>query len=45
MADLETPELNELPLPKGRPRRYQIDDYTVQFTGTCPKCRKKHEKQ
>ena len=45
MADLETPELNELPLPKGKPLGFQIDDYTVQFTGICPECRKKHKQQ
>jgi Fur family peroxide stress response transcriptional regulator len=40
MADLETSELNELPLPKRKPQGFQIDDYTVQFTGTCAECRK-----
>lgn len=39
IADLETAELNELPLPKGKPQGFQIDDYTVQFTGTCADCR------
>ena len=43
MADLETPELNELPLPKGKPQGFQIDDYTVQFIGTCAECRRKHK--
>ena len=43
MADLEAPALNELPLPKGKPQGFQIDDYTVQFIGTCAECRKKHK--
>ncbi len=41
VADLDLPELNELPLPKGRPQGFQIDEYTVQFIGTCAECRKK----
>ena len=45
MADLETPELNELPLPKGKPQGFQIDDYTVQFIGTCPECQESQKEQ
>lgn len=45
MADLETPELNELPLPRGKPLGFQIDDYAVQFIGTCAECRKKRKEQ
>ncbi len=40
MADLETPELSELPLPKGNPQGFRIHDYTVQFLGICAACRK-----
>ena len=45
MTDFETPQLTELPLPKGKPQGFQIDDYTVQFTGVCAECRKKHKRQ
>ncbi len=40
IVDWESPELDRLPLPKGRPRGFQIEDYTVQFTGTCGECRR-----
>ena len=29
-----------LPLPKGRPKGFQIDDYSVHYTGICAECRK-----
>lgn len=40
MADLENPELGQLPLPKGNPKGFRVDDYTVQFLGVCAECRK-----
>ncbi len=40
IADFERPELKELSLPKGKPQGFQIDDFAVQFLGTCAECRK-----
>jgi len=44
MADLEAPELDQLPLPGGNPKGFRIDDYTVQFLGICAACRKAEDR-
>ena len=38
VADVETSDLDELPLPEGKPQGFQIDEYTIQFAGMCPEC-------
>lgn len=45
VADLETPDLWDLPLPAVNPQGFQIDEYSVQFIGTCGECRKTHKDQ
>jgi len=38
VADVDTSNLDEVRLPEGKPGGFQIDEYTIQFAGTCPKC-------
>ncbi len=45
VADMEIVGFDELPLPEGKPQGFQIDDYTVQFMGTCPECQGTHKEQ
>jgi len=40
VIDFESAALDKLPLPKGSPQGFEIEDYSVHFTGTCPECRK-----
>jgi Fur family peroxide stress response transcriptional regulator len=41
LIDLVAPELDELPLPRTRGRGFRIEDYTIQFMGSCSDCRRK----
>ncbi|NOX56639.1 MAG: transcriptional repressor [Planctomycetes bacterium] len=43
MADWESPELNNLPMPKRKALGFHIDDYTIQFMGICAECRRQLE--
>jgi Fur family peroxide stress response transcriptional regulator len=43
VIDLEEPGLDELPLPRGAPEGFAIEDFSVQYTGTCSACRQKSE--
>lgn len=40
IADLDAPNLDRLPVPTENLEGFQVDDYTVQFSGTCADCRK-----
>ncbi len=40
IADLEDQALEPLPLPKRKLQGFIIDDFSVQFSGTCPDCQK-----
>ena len=39
VIDLENAKLDKLPLPNVRTEGFEIDDYSVQFIGTCAACR------
>ena len=39
ILDLESPELDGIPLPKGRPLGFDVRDFSVQLMGICPECR------
>jgi Fur family transcriptional regulator, peroxide stress response regulator len=41
IADLDDENLNLLSLPKQKLQGFKIDDFSVQFLGTCANCRKK----
>ncbi len=38
MVDLHDPSLDRLPLPTPVDNGFQIHDYTISFTGRCPRC-------
>ena len=44
MADLESPELDQVTLPKGNPKGFRVHDYTVQLVGICAECRKAEDR-
>jgi Fur family peroxide stress response transcriptional regulator len=39
LTDIVAPALDDLPLPAARGLRFKIEDYSVQFTGTCNECK------
>lgn len=41
IVDLENHSFDEISLPKGKPLGFEIQDFSVQFMGTCPDCRGK----
>lgn len=41
IVDLDSPGLDAIPLPKGKPQGFDICGFSVQLIGTCPDCRKK----
>ena len=43
IVDLESPGLDDISLPKGKPQGFEICDYSVQIMGICPDCRKKQK--
>jgi len=43
IVDLEDRNLDQLSPPKGKLQGFKIDDYSVQFSGTCPDCQKRQE--
>ncbi|MDY0165958.1 MAG: Fur family transcriptional regulator [Thermoguttaceae bacterium] len=43
VMDLEDPALDQLPMPKHKLHGFEIDDYSVQFSGTCPDCQRHKE--
>ncbi len=44
IVDLESPDLDNISLPKGKPQGFDVCDFSVQFMGMCPKCRKEKKK-
>jgi Fur family transcriptional regulator, peroxide stress response regulator len=40
ILDLESSALDDMPLPAGKPQGFVIHDFSVQFMGVCPDCRK-----
>lgn len=40
ILDLESPELDNLTLPRGKLQGFDVSDFSVQLMGTCPECRK-----
>lgn len=40
IVDFDSPTLDNVALPKGKPQGFEISDFSVQFMGTCPDCRK-----
>ena len=40
IVDFDSPTLDDVVLPKGKPQGFEISDFSVQFMGTCPDCRK-----
>lgn len=43
IMDLADRSLDELPLPKHKFQGFKIEDFSVQFSGTCPDCQKEKE--
>ena len=43
IVDLESPGLDDISLPKGKPQGFEICDFSVQLMGTCPDCQKKRK--
>jgi Fur family peroxide stress response transcriptional regulator len=41
IVDLESPDLDSIPLPKGKPHGFDVRDFSVQLMGICPECRKR----
>lgn len=39
LTDIAAPELDDLPMPPVDRLGFKIEDYSVQFTGTCNECR------
>lgn len=39
LTDIVAPQLDDLPLPAAKGLRFKIEDYSVQFTGTCNECK------
>ena len=44
IADYEDERLNELELPRIRPKGFEIQDFYIHFRGVCAACREKSEK-
>ena len=44
IVDLESADLDNLSLPKGKPHGFDVCDYSVQLMGMCPECRKEKKK-
>ena len=43
VMDLEDASLDQLPLPKRKLQGFEVDDFSVQFSGTCADCQKKRK--
>lgn len=41
IIDFEDGSFDHLPLPKGKLQGFAVEDFSVQFSGTCSDCRKK----
>ncbi|MBN1912448.1 MAG: transcriptional repressor [Pirellulales bacterium] len=41
VIDYERSALPAVPLPKGKPRGFVVEDYSIQLLGRCAECRKK----
>jgi len=41
IIDIEDESLDQVPLPRRKLQGFEVDDYSVQFSGTCSDCRKK----
>ena len=39
--DFDDENVDQLPLPKRKLRGFEVDDFSVQFSGVCPDCQKK----
>jgi Fe2+ or Zn2+ uptake regulation protein len=39
LTDIVAPGLDDLPLPPAKGLRFKIEDYSVQFIGTCNECK------
>lgn len=44
IVDLESAELDNIALPRGKPCGFEIRELSVQLTGICPECRKGQKK-
>ncbi len=44
IVDWESPDLDNIALPVGKPRGFDIRDFSVQLMGLCPECRKEKKK-
>lgn len=43
IMDLDDEDLDQLPLPTGKLRGFEVDDFSVLITGTCPDCQKRRK--
>ncbi len=44
IVDWESPDFDDLALPKGKPHGFEVSDFSVQLSGICPECRKQKKK-
>ena len=44
IVDLESPTLDNLSIPNGLTRGFDVRDFSVQLMGTCPECRRRRKK-
>lgn len=45
IMDIEEPQLDDLPLPRGHAHGFQIQDYHIHFRGLCAPCARKQRTQ
>ena len=43
IMDIDDENLDQVPVPKRKLQGFEVDDFSVQFTGTCPDCQKKRK--
>lgn len=43
IIDIDDESLDQLPVPKRKLQGFEVDDFSVQFSGTCSDCRKKRK--
>jgi Fur family peroxide stress response transcriptional regulator len=44
MVDLESPDLDQISLPRGKRQGFDVVDFSVQLMGMCPECRNEKKK-
>lgn len=44
IIDIDDESLDQLPVPKRKLQGFEVEDFSVQFSGTCSACQKKRDK-